>query len=544
MARQAPTTSAVHLAGDPVSEGHARGPLHRLRRPDEGGRDTAAMATGDPGAEAGNLRNALASASAELARLLASLADEQARIIVEFQLAMLEDEEFVEPAFAAITDGRDARTAWRKLAEFTITDYTSSEDEYFRARAADIRDLYERVTAALEGRDMSAIPPGVIVLADDITPTQFLQTDWDGGGIALLGGSSTSHVAMLARSRGIPMIVRIRQPDPGIEGTALLDGVDGTLVLNPDADAESDFHDRSRAAEARRTRERKHLDTPAVTADGEAVAVYINIAGLDDLEHTDPAHCDGIGLVRTEFLYHERIPDEQDQYDFYRGIVDWAGGKPVTIRTLDAGGDKPIPGITPTDEANPFLGVRGIRLSLQRPDVFRPQLRAILRASAAGPIRLLLPMVTHPREVAAVRTMVEEIGRELGNEGIERGVPRIGIMVEVPAAAVAIDEFDIDFCSIGSNDLVQYVTACARDAGDLGELATPTATAVLRLIETVVAHGRTHGIEVSLCGDAAADVRYIGALLDTGLRAVSVAPAALARTKATIAAYRGTANDR
>ena len=289
------------------------------------------------------------------------------------------------------------------------------------------------------------------------------------------------------------------------------------------------------------TRALRFLDKPAVTKSGETVSVMINVAGPEDIESLDPGHCDGVGLVRTEFLFHGSAvqPDEETQYAFYRDIVRWAAGKPVTLRTLDAGGDKPIPGLTVDGETNPFLGIRGLRLSLRRPEVFKVQLRAMLRAAALGPVKIMLPMVTAPEELAAARAILAEARRELAEEGAELGEAAFGMMVEVPSAAIAIDEFDADFYSIGSNDLVQYVTASGRDVAGLGALARPDCTAVLRLIARVARHGRETGREVSLCGDAAGDPAVLPRLLEAGLRVVSVAPTALARTKAAIAAYEG-----
>jgi len=215
----------------------------------------------------------------------------------------------------------------------------------------------------------------------------------------------------------------------------------------------------------------------------------------------------------------------------------WARGRPVTIRTLDAGGDKPIPGLTPDGESNPFLGLRGLRLSLARPDVFRVQLRALARAAAEGDLKVMLPMVTRPQELEATRALFRKAVSELVAAGIPAGMPKLGMMVEVPSAALNIAAFDADFYSIGSNDLVQYVTAAGRDCESVRELYDPLEPGVLELIHRVVQHGKLTGREVSLCGDMASDPRYLPALLDTGLRAISVAPARLAGAKAQIAAY-------
>lgn len=252
----------------------------------------------------------------------------------------------------------------------------------------------------------------------------------------------------------------------------------------------------------------------------------------------DPAICDGIGLVRTEILFHGQgaLPHEDAQYQAYRRIVAWADGRPVTIRTLDAGGDKPIQGVTVDGESNPFLGLRGIRLSLCRPVLLNIQLRALARAAAHGDLRIMLPMVTVPAELEAARKLLGEAVASLAHDNTPFGRPRLGIMVEVPAAAIAVDQFDSDFFSIGSNDLTQYVTAAGRDIGTVADLADPLNPAVLRLIASVARHGRETGREVSLCGDAGGDPSVIGALLRAGLRSLSVAPASVGAAKQAIAA--------
>ena len=254
----------------------------------------------------------------------------------------------------------------------------------------------------------------------------------------------------------------------------------------------------------------------------------------------DPAHCDGIGLTRTEFLFAHGLGEavsEEAQFKIYAHLLDWARGRAVTIRTLDAGGDKPIPGLTPEGETNPFLGLRGIRLSLSRPDVFLPQLRALARAAARGPLKVMLPMVTVPREVEATRGLLQQVLAELAREGLPAAMPRLGMMVEVPAAALNVAAFDVEFYSIGSNDLVQYVTATSRDCAAVAGLHDPLDPAVLELIGRVVAHGSATGREVGLCGDMASDSRYLPALLDLGLASLSVAPSRLAKVKAQIARH-------
>jgi phosphotransferase system enzyme I (PtsI) len=345
---------------------------------------------------------------------------------------------------------------------------------------------------------------------------------------------------MLARSRGVPMLVGVEQADLRGHTEALIDTDNAVLVASPDGRLAIDFASRQQRAEIARAEAERHVNAPALTLNGERVQVLVNIADGSELEKLDPTCCDGIGLVRTELILRTAadLADEEKQLDAYRRILRWAGGRPVTIRTLDAGGDKPIAGYTVDGEANPFLGLRGIRLSLLHPRALTTQLRALARAAALGPLKIMVPMVTSPRELNRVRVLLDGAVAAVRKEGLDCAVPELGMMVEVPAAALAIDLFDADFLSIGSNDLIQYVTATSRDSSDLAALQDPLQPAVLRLIHEVVAHADAQGIAVSLCGDMASDVRCIPALLDVGLRSLSVAPAALARVKSAISRHR------
>ena len=267
--------------------------------------------------------------------------------------------------------------------------------------------------------------------------------------------------------------------------------------------------------------------------------MLLNVDDPAALRELDPAHCDGIGLTRTEFLFHGReLPDEERQYQAYAAVLRWAAGRPVIIRTLDAGGDKPIPGVTLDGEVNPFLGLRGLRLALARPEVFRVQLRALARAAALGPLKVMAPMVSVPAEMARFRALFDEVAADLAAAGIEAATPPLGMMVEVPAAALTAGAFEADFLSVGSNDLIQYVMAASRDNAAVASLYDPRSPAVLELIRRVVDAGRARGIEVSLCGEMASDPELVPLLLEAGLRRLSVAPAALGAVKAAIACAR------
>jgi phosphotransferase system enzyme I (PtsI) len=529
------------LRGRPAAPGIVLGPLIRVST--AGGERRS---TGDAEDERQALELAIAAAIGELEALQARTGGGEGSAMLDFQIAMLADESLWAPALTAIGEGIDASAAWTTALFGHIAEYESAADEYFRARASDLRDLRDRVIGHLAGVVRSQLrPEGAVLLAEDMALSVFLETDWStGGGLALIGGSPISHVAILARARGVPMVVGLG--DAAFDGhqEILIDGGLGLAILSPDEGARRAAENRREAEVVRARCEATRLAAPAVTADGVRIAVMLNIVDPAELAVLDPAHCDGIGLVRTEFLCRSRaaIFDEAAQFDTYRRIVAWAAGRPVTIRTLDAGGDKPIAGFTIDGESNPFLGVRGIRLSLARPDSLLVQLRALVRAAALGPIKIMLPMVTVPRELEEASHLLNVALAEVEALGLAARRPPLGIMVEVPAAALDVASFAAEFFSIGSNDLTQYVTACSRDSGTLAALNDPRNAAVLRLISEVARHGARAGVEVSLCGDAGGTPEVIPDLLAAGLRALSVAPSALARTKATIAACRLGAN--
>lgn len=530
------TGTAVFLRGTAVSPGLACGPLvvladeMRFPSPERGSVDE----------ETGRMRGAIAAASAELATLTKREGDVEAQTILAFQVAMLADPVVTEPAFAAIAKGDAAEQAWRTAMDLQLREYREADDLYFRARASDLRDMRDRVLRRLGGADATAIAPGSIVVATDLPPSRFLEIPWDGGGVALTQGSPSSHVAMLARSRGVPMLIGIERADLRGHKEALIDTDNGILVVSPDGRLAVDFASRQQRAEIARAEADRYVNGPAVTANGERIEVLINVADGSELDGLDPACCDGVGLVRTELMLRDAadLADEERQYATYCRILEWADGRPVTLRTLDAGGDKRIAGYTVDGEANPFLGMRGLRLSLRHPGVLTTQLRALARAAARGPLQVMVPMVTSPRELDGVKVLLGSAVAGLRKEGLPYAVPELGMMVEVPAAAMAIDLFEADFFSIGSNDLIQYLTASSRDSSDLAWLHDPLQPAVLRLIRHVVEHSNAHRIPVSLCGDMASDVRCIPALLDAGLCSLSVAPATVARVKSAIARHR------
>jgi phosphotransferase system enzyme I (PtsI) len=531
------------LHAEIASPGLARGVIHRLAT---GARHAPLGKTGTPAEENQVLADAVAGAMEDLSALAATAGKRVADLLAG-QIAELTDPTLVGPAFEAIAGGEPAATAFYDAMELRIADCRAAGQARQRARPEDLVDLRDRVLRRLAGGDAAecrAVPENAIVVAEELTPSRFLEIDWQRARAAVsLAGSPTGHVALLARSRGVPLVIA-PYADPaelkaGLE--VILDAEAGRLILAPGARTGRDYDDRIAERDRERRQTQRWLDEPAVTADGTRVRLYLNVDDPAVLEGVDPAHCEGIGLARSEFLFAEEggLPDEERQYRVYRALLSWAGGLPVTVRTLDAGGDKPLAGLTPEGEANPLLGLRGLRLSLVRPEVFRVQLRALARAAAHGPLKAMVPMVTLAEEFDLAQALLAEEIAALKQAGIVAALPEFGMMVETPAAALNIAEFDADFYSIGTNDLVQFVMAAGRDCAGVAKLLNPLSPAVLELIARVCARGRVLGREVSVCGEAASRPDCIPALLNAGVRALSVPPAALAEVKKSIFLARG-----
>lgn len=522
---QAETT----LTGLTASAGFARGPVFCAARSERGQYHRRKSADAEYAHLVASIEQAIEATSALMEKASGDAAD-----ILEFQVAMLGDDTFAEAARALIETGSAADGAWTEVLDQEIENYAQSEEEYFRARTADLTDIRDRVLRQLRGDSEISIPPRAIYLADDITPSAFLSHDWTGGGLALRQGSATSHVAMLARQGGVPMVVGIGAGHVDTGSLGILDAASGRLVVTPGAAVLAAWETARSAFEAEAADAARFSPHPALTADGLSIAVNVNIADPSETEHIDIGHVDGVGLMRTEFLYGAGLPDEDTQYRAYRKVLEWAGSKPVTIRTADAGGDKPVPGFT-VEESNPFLGLRGIRLCLARPDVFRVQIRALLRAGVHGNLRIMLPMVSVPREIDAARALFDEEIGKLASEGLPFVMPELGIMVEVPSVAITPERFsNAAFFSIGSNDLTQYVMAASRDSGALSAIARTDDPAVLSLIGNVAAYGARASVPVGLCGDAASDPALVPLLVKAGLRSLSVAASRIGAVKAAI----------
>ena len=526
------------LAGISASPGIAFGRVHVLRWevPDVPHRLIADEAIAD---EVRRVREAVAIACARLravAERVARQAGHEEAAIFEVQVAILEDAELLARVEAYVRQNLGAEKAFDLVMLDWRQQFARASAPLVREKVGDLTDVHIRVLSVLLGlpdHDPVAVAKGdrAILVTHDLTPSLTVQLDREAiVGIATEEGTRTSHVAILARSLGLPAVVGVRGALARLRGDepAVLDGSSGMLVVDPSA-AEVEAFRRRAETEARMEAELlEGADLEAVTTDGVRITIRANVDLPDEAEHAAHSGADGVGLMRTEFLVVGRaaMPDEEEQYRAYRRVVEAFGGRPVVIRTFDVGGDKLPVGGFPV-EPNPFLGWRAIRMCLDQPALFKEQLRALLRAACHGDVRIMLPLVVSPDEVRDARRLLDEAAAELADRGVPfvRDVP-LGIMVETPAAVVAADTFvgDVAFFSIGTNDLVQYTLAVDRGNANLAGRYTPLHPAVLRLLQRTVQVGAAHDVDVSVCGEMASQPLMAVALIGLGLRTLSVNP--------------------
>jgi phosphocarrier protein FPr len=472
----------------------------------------------------------------ERVRAAAVLGTDEAGIF-DAHLMLLDDAELVGATKTRIDGGVSAAGAWAAAAAAVEQQWAALPDPYLRARAADVRAVAEQVLRALAGE--KGVPPAVVdgvLVAQDLTPAQAAALDAGRvRAVVLAGGSATSHAAILVRSLGIPAVVAAGPAVLEIpEGTRLVvDGTAGRLLVDPAGDVVAEYEREVTRLGALRARNAAAAAQPARTVDGVLIEVTANLGSASDARAADAAGADGAGLIRTEFLFLDRElpPSGEEQEAEYRAMAEVFDGRPITVRTLDVGGDKPLGYLPQDSEANPFLGLRGLRLSLARPGLLTEQLGAICRVARSAPVKVMFPMVTTVDELLAARALLQDAA---GPDGIPPGL-RVGMMVEVPAAALNIEAFlpHVDFVSIGTNDLTQYTLAVERGNAAVASLADPLDPAVLRLVAEV---GRrsTGRAAVSVCGEAASDPLAVPVLLGLGVTELSVSPAAVPAIKAIV----------
>ena len=541
-------TFTVH--GISASKGIAIGRVRTVDR----GRPEATERTLDPSrieAEVRRFRRAVHAARGELRAVKARIPEGTPKEIAAFidtHLLMLEDEAISRAPITYIRETRcNAEWALKLERDALVAVFDAMDDPYLRTRKDDVEHVVNRVQIHLQGKRRKEPPPGEtvagrIIHADDLTPadTVLMQHQGVAGFMTEFGGPN-SHTAILARSLDIPAVVGLHRSAAALlrDGDeVVLDGRQGVVIVSP-SEVVKRFYER-RGREIARIKAARHRlrSTPAVTADGEPVVLQANVELPGESAGAVRDGAAGVGLYRTEFLFMNRRdpPDEQEQFDAYSGLVAALKGAPVTIRTLDLGADKQVDGARPDAPAtsNPALGLRAVRLCLKEQSLFRPQIRAILRASARGPVRMMIPMLATTTELDQVLRIVRDCKCELDAEGerYDASMP-VGAMIEVPAAAICADIFAprLDFLSIGTNDLIQYTIAIDRIDDEVSYLYDPLHPAVLRLIAITIAAGRKTGIPVAMCGEMAGDARYTKLLLGMGLREFSVHPNALLEVK-------------
>ena len=470
--------------------------------------------------------------------------------IFDVQASILEDSELTTAAEAYVRQNMGAEKAFDLVMLDWRRHFALASAPMLRERVGDLTDVHIRVLSILLGlpdHDPVDVPKGAgaILVTHDLTPSLTVQLDREAiGGIATDAGTRTSHVAILARSLGLPAVVGLRDATTRLAGAErlILDGSAGVIVVNP---SEEDI-ETYRARALRELQEQKSLlalaHEDAVTLDGIRITLRANVDLPEEAEAAAHSGADGVGLMRTEFLVVGRptMPDEDEQYRAYRRVVDAFAGRPVVIRTFDIGGDKlPVGGFLP--EPNPFLGWRAIRMCLDQPELFKTQLRALLRAAVHGDVRIMLPLIITLDEVRQSRTLLLECVDELTARGekFRADVP-LGIMIETPAAAISADTLapDVSFFSIGTNDLVQYTLAVDRGNANLNSRFTALHPAVLRLIKRTLEVGTGHGLDVAVCGEMASQPLMAFALLGLGIRNLSVSPLGVPLMKRIIRAVR------
>ena len=488
----------------------------------------------DPQAEIERYERAKKAAVSQLNKLYETAVlkvGEENGAIFEVHAMLLEDDDFNDSIRNMImTQQINAEYAAAATGENFSNLFAQMEDEYFRARSADIKDISERVVSILSGKEQGRkFDEPVIVAADDLMPSETVQMDKEKVlAFATRLGSSNSHTAILARTMNIPALTGIPVMPEWDGRLAIVDGHSGTLILDPDEESLAEMKQRQENDREVRRLLQELKGKENITLDGKKISVYANIGSLADVGTVLSNDGGGIGLFRSEFIYlgKSSLPTEEEQFQIYKSVAEMMAGKKVIIRTLDIGADKQADYLGLEKEDNPAMGFRAIRICLSRPEIFRTQLRAVYRASAFGNISVMYPMITSVEEVKKILRIVENVKNELTESGIPWGEVEQGIMIETPAAALISDLLakEVDFFSIGTNDLTQYTLAMDRQNSKLDEFYNPHHEAVLRLIEQVIRNGHREGCWVGICGELGADLELTERFLQMGIDELSVAP--------------------
>ena len=520
--------------GKSVYKGIAMGPIVVLKKNDYQVKRTRIE---DPEAEVKRVDTALEKSKEQLQKLYDKAVrevGEASAAIFEVHQMMLEDDDYLEAIQNTIrTEQVNAEYAVATTGDNFAAMFASMDDDYMKARSADIKDISERLVRNLSGQedaDLSSIEPSVIV-ADDLSPSETVQMDKDKIlAFVTVHGSTNSHTAILARMMNIPALIGVPMELEELKTgmTAVVDGFAGTVTFDPDEDtkAETEQKMKEEAEKLRLLQELKGKEN--VTLDGHKINIYANIGSVGDIGYVLENDAGGIGLFRSEFLYLGRndFPTEEEQFQAYKQVVQMMAGKKVIIRTLDIGADKQVDYFNLGNEDNPELGYRAIRICLTQKDIFKTQLRALLRAAVYGNLSIMYPMITSTEEVKKIYEIVAEVEAELKEQEIQYKIPEQGIMIETPAAAIISDRLAemVDFFSIGTNDLTQYTLAIDRQNEKLDEFYNPHHEAILRMIQMVVDNAHKCGKWAGICGELGADPTLTEQFVRMGVDELSVAP--------------------
>ena len=469
----------------------------------------------------------------------------QAQILLA-QIQIAEDPFLIQQVEDFISQGYCAEQALDLVCQMFIQTLSSTDDPLMAQRAVDIQDLRTRILMellGLEAVDLSTLPPASVLVAQELTPSMTATLNPSHiAGILTETGASTSHCAILARAMGLPAVLSIPEATTQIHtgDTVIVDGDSGIALLHPEDAVLTQYRARQQVLQQEKSALFSYANCPTITADGHKVALYGNIGTQQQAQQVSDATGEGIGLFRTEFLFMDHTPTEEEQFQTYRQVLETMGTREVIIRTLDVGGDKDIPSLGLEEEANPFLGLRGIRYCLSHKEVFLSQLRALVRASAYGNLRIMLPMVSTVEELRQSKQLFMQIKEEFDQTGVPYNRDlKLGIMVETPSALLMADLLaqEADFFSIGTNDLTQYIMAADRGNPAVQSLCSPYHPAMLRAILYIIQSGHRFGISVGMCGEAAANPELIPLLLGFGLDEFSVSPSLILQTRKAIAQW-------
>ncbi len=469
-------------------------------------------------------------AKEEITKLIEISNNEEQKEILNTHLMLTEDVAIIDEVNTKITEGVNTETALTEVVDNFVAMFEAIDDEYLKSRASDLKDVYTRLIYIVKGIELvsfDALEKGSIIIADDLLASDTVKVNWDlVNGFATNLGSKTSHTVIIAKNMDIPCVVGMKSNDIQNGDLVVVDGFNGEVHVNPEKDVLVKFEEQQKQLieEAKVLEQVIGLETK--THCRTKVSLAMNCGNVEEVKRAFGRNADGIGLFRTEFMYmqNDHFPTEEEQFKIYKEILELGEGKPVIVRTLDIGGDKALPYFEFETEENPFLGLRGIRLCLKMRDIFKTQLRALVRASVYGNLEVMLPMIVSVEEVTQTKELIEEIKAELKAEGVEYKDFKVGIMIETPASVFIADELakNVDFFSIGTNDLTQYVLSADRGNESVSYLYNNTDLAVLRAIQHTIKEADKAGIACSMCGEFAGDENYTDLLLNLGLRKFSV----------------------